>query len=154
VRVVTSDPGRRGSLSTVTLEREQGRPAGFEAFASSPFFASVGPAWIRRDVPPTVGIRIEPRHCNSGGTAHGGLLAALADLALGQGIRAVAGRSIRLVTAGLSVDFARPIAVGQWVEAQADIQHQTRRTVFASCYLTSNGHRAVRASGIYTIADD
>lgn len=136
----------------MTLEKDQGMPVGFEAFASSPFFATVGPAWIRRsDVPPTFGIRIEPRHCNSAGTAHGGLLAALADLALGQGIRAVAGRSLRLITAGLSVDFARPIAVGQWVEAQADIQHQTWRTVFANCYLTSDGHRAVRASGIYTI---
>jgi uncharacterized protein (TIGR00369 family) len=136
----------------VTLGKEQGRPADFEAFSSSPFFATVGPAWIRRrDVPPTFGIRIEPRHCNSAGTAHGGLLVALADLALGQGIRAVADRDFRLVTAGLSVDFARPIPVGQWVEAQADIQHHTRRTVFANCYLTSNGQRAVRASGIYTI---
>lgn len=55
---------------------------------------------------------------------------------------------------GLSVDFARPIAVGEWVEAQADIQQQTRRTVFANCYLVSTGQRAVRASGIYTITGD
>ena len=130
-------------------------PGGFEAFASSPFFALVGPAWIRRgDVPPTFGMRIELRHCNSGGTAHGGLLAALADLALGHGIRAVAGPDVRLVTAGLSVDFARPVAVGEWVEAQADIQQRTRRTVFANCYLVSDGQRAVRASGIYTISGD
>jgi len=143
-----------GRLSAVTFEKEQVMPAGFEEFASSPFFATVGPAWIRRrDVPPTFGIRIEPRHCNSGGTAHGGLLVALADLALGQGIRAVVGRNVRLITAGLSADFARPIAVGQWVEAQADIQHQARRTVFANCYLTSNGNRAVRASGIYTVLE-
>jgi acyl-coenzyme A thioesterase 13 len=140
-----------GRLSTVTANGEQGIPTDFDAFASSPFFAAVGPAWIRNDMPPTIGIRIEPRHCNSGGTAHGGLLVALADLALGQGIRAVAGTNVRLVTAGLSADFARPIAVGQWVEAQADIQHQSHRTVFANCYLTSNGHRAVRVSGIYTI---
>jgi acyl-coenzyme A thioesterase 13 len=148
--LVLADPCR---LFTVTLGGEQDVPAGFEAFSSSPFFAVVGPAWIRRrDVPPTFGMRIEPRHCNSGGTAHGGLLVALADLALGQGIRAVAGPDVRLVTAGLSADFARPIAVGQWVEAQADIQHQASRTVFANCYLMTNGHRAVRASGIYTIA--
>jgi uncharacterized protein (TIGR00369 family) len=105
-------------------------------------------------MPPTFGIRIEPRHCNSAGTAHGGLLVSLADLALGHGILAAVGGGTRLVTAGLSVDFARPIAVGEWVEAQADIQDQTRRTVFASCYLTCDGHRAVRASGIYTIVGD
>lgn len=134
------------------MDEVQSVPDGFEVFASSPFFATVGPAWIRRgDGPPTFGLRIEPRHCNSNGTAHGGLLVALADMALARGIRTVVGHDVRLVTAGLSADFARPVAVGQWVEAQADIQHQTSRTVFANCYLTSNGHRAVRASGIYTI---
>jgi uncharacterized protein (TIGR00369 family) len=136
----------------VTVEEKQDVPDGFEAFASSPFFDTVGPAWVRRgEGPPTFGLRIERRHCNSNGTAHGGLLVALADMALARGIRAVVGQEVRLVTAGLSADFARPVAVGQWVEAQADIQHQTSRTVFASCYLTSNGQRAVRASGIYTI---
>jgi acyl-coenzyme A thioesterase 13 len=135
----------------VTVDEVQSVPDGFEVFASSPFFDTVGPAWIRRDDVPTFGLRIEPRHCNSNGTAHGGLLVALADMALARGIRAVVGRDVRLVTAGLSADFARPVAVDQWVEAQADIQHQTSRTVFANCYLTSNGHRAVRASGIYTI---
>ena len=135
--------------------KDEGVPDGFEDFASSPFFAVMGPVWIRRgDVPPTFGLRIESRHYNSRGTAHGGLLSALADVALGHGIRAVADRNVRLVTAGLSLDFARPIPVGQWVEAQADIQHQTRRTVFASCYLMSDGRRAVRASGIYTIVGD
>jgi uncharacterized protein (TIGR00369 family) len=130
-------------------------PAGFEAFESSPFLAMIGPVWIRRrEVPPTFGIRIEQRHTNTGGTAHGALLAGLADLTLGRGIRAVVGQDLRLVTAGLTVDFARPIRVGDWVEAQADIQHRSRRTVFASCYLISNSHRVVRASGIYSIVGD
>jgi acyl-CoA thioesterase FadM len=54
----------------------------------------------------------------------------------------------------LTVDFARPAQVGDWVETQADIQHQSRRNVFANCYLVSGGQRVVRASGIYTVLDD
>jgi uncharacterized protein (TIGR00369 family) len=111
-------------------------PDGFEAFDASPFLSVVGPVWVRRQhVPPTFGIRIEERHTNTAGTAHGAMLVALADLALGHGIRAVAGRNLRLVTAGLTVDFAIPARVGDWVETQADIQHQSRRNVFANCYL-------------------
>jgi uncharacterized protein (TIGR00369 family) len=142
-------------MLTVTEAEEQDVPAGFEAFYSSPFFAMIGPAWIRRaDTPPTFGIRIEQRHTNTGGTAHGGLLAAVADMTLGQGVRASVEHDLRLVTAGLTIDFARPVWTGDWVQAQADVQHRSRRTVFASCYLISNGHRAVRASGIYTIANE
>jgi uncharacterized protein (TIGR00369 family) len=139
----------------VASDEEQDVPPGFEAFRSSPFFAIIGPVWVRRqDVPPTFGIRIEQRHTNTGGTAHGGLLVALADLALARGVRAAFGHDLRLVTAGLSVDFARPVRVGDWVQAQADIQHRSRRTVFASCYLVSDGHRSVRASGIFTIVGE
>lgn len=138
----------------MTLD-EQNVPDGFEAFDSSPFLTVVGPVWVRRQhVPPTFGIRIEERHTNTVGTAHGAMLVALADLALGHGIRAVAGRNLRLVTAGLTADFAGPVRVGDWVETQADIQHQSRRNVFANYYLVSGGQRVVRASGIYTVMDD
>ena len=141
-------------MSSVTLDEEH-VPDGFEAFDASPFLAVIGPVWVRRQhVPPAFGIRIEERHTNTTGTAHGAMLVALADLALGHGIRAVAGRNLRLVTAGLTVDFARPAQVGDWVETQADIQHQSRRNVFANCYLVSGGQRVVRASGIYTVLDD
>ncbi len=141
-------------MCSVTLD-EPHVPDGFEVFESSPFLSVVGPLWVRRqDVPPTFGIRIEERHTNTAGTAHGAMLVALADLALGHGIRAVAGRALGLVTAGLAVDFARPVRVGDWVDAQADIQHQSRRNVFANCYLVCDGQRVVRASGIYTVVDD
>jgi acyl-coenzyme A thioesterase PaaI-like protein len=71
---------------------EQDVPDGFEAFDPSPFLAVVGPVWVsRQHVPPSFGIRIEERHTNTAGTAHGAMLVALADLALGDGIRAIAG---------------------------------------------------------------
>lgn len=96
-------------MLTVTEAEEHDVPPGFEAFHSSPFFAMIGPAWIRQaDSPPSFGIRIEQRHTNTGGTAHGGLLAALADMTLGQGVRASVDHDLHLVTAGLTIDFALP----------------------------------------------
>ena len=130
-------------------------PAGFEPFRSSAFLEQIGPVWVcHRDHPPSFGLVVQARHTNTGGTAHGGLLVALADAALGHGIRMVVGRKLRLVTAGLSVDFAEPVPVGAWVQAQADLQRQSSRTVFANCFLVSDGRRVVRASGIYTVLGD
>jgi acyl-coenzyme A thioesterase 13 len=135
---------RRGELDV---------PPAFESFDPSPFFASIGSVWIRRDVPPTFGMRIEERHSNSMGTAHGAALVALADLVLGRGIRAVAGEDLQIVAAGLTADFASPVRIGEWVDGQADIQRRSGRTVFANCYLMRNEERVVRVSGIYTAVD-
>jgi acyl-coenzyme A thioesterase 13 len=130
-------------------------PEGFEVFHSSPFLAAIGPIWISpNESPPIFGVRIEARHTNTAGTAHGAMLVALADVALGHGIRALAGSAMPLVTAGLTVDFASPVRIGEWVQAQADVQHQSRRNVFANCYLFSGANRVVRVSGINTIMVD
>jgi uncharacterized protein (TIGR00369 family) len=128
-------------------------PSGFDPFDPSPFFASIGSVWIRRDVPPTFGMRIEVRNTNSMGTAHGAALVALADLVLGRGIRATAGGDLQIVTAGLTADFASPVRIGEWVEGQADIQRRSDRTVFANCYLIRNEERVVRVSGIYKVIE-
>ena len=127
-------------------------PAGFEPHTSSPFFEVVGPVWVdRRGAIPIFAMRIERRHCNTGGTAHGGILSGLADLTLGHGIRAAGVGDARLVTASLTVDFAAPVPEGSWIEGTADVQRITRRSAFANCYLVADGVRAVRASGVYTI---
>jgi acyl-coenzyme A thioesterase 13 len=128
-------------------------PAGFEPFDPSPFFASIGSVWIRRNVPPTFGMRIEERNTNSMGTAHGAALVALADLVLGRGIRAAVGGDLQIVAASLTADSAGPVRTGERIEGQADIQRRSGRTVFANCYLIRNEDRVVRVSGIYTVVD-
>ena len=63
-------------------------PDGFEPFAySSAFLDAVGPLYqgARSDGSLLLGLRIEERHCNRRGFAHGGLLVTLADLVLGLG---------------------------------------------------------------------
>jgi acyl-coenzyme A thioesterase 13 len=137
----------------VTWPGELHVPSGFEPFEPSPFFASIGSVWVRREVPPTFGMRIEERNTNSMGTAHGAVLVALADLVLGRGIRAVAGENVHVVAASLTADFASPVRIGEWIEGRADIQRRSGRTIFANCYLMRNEERAVRVSGIYTTVD-
>ena len=116
----------------------------------SPFNALVGPLYERRDGDAvSIGLRIEEKHTNSRGVCHGGVLATLADLALGYAMLAKSGDRPGFVTAQLSVDYAGAARTGDWVESKAEIQRIGARLAFANCYLVSNGKPIVRASAIF-----
>lgn len=126
-------------------------PEGFQPFShTSAFLDAVGPLYQGEAADGTLvlGLRIEPRHCNRRGFAHGGLLVTLADLILGYSLGTAGGRR-GLVTANLTADFAGAAQLGQWVEARADVQKATGSLTFANCYVTADGKRIVRASGIF-----
>lgn len=72
-------------------------PSGFVPFAqSSPFLDLIGPFYAKNEAQGLVlGLRIEHRHCNRRGLAHGGLLVTLADLGLGDSLSEGSGLSRR-----------------------------------------------------------
>ncbi len=126
-------------------------PDGFQPFAySSAFLDAVGPLHegATEDGDLILGLRIEARHCNRRGFAHGGLLVTLADLVLGYALGRAAGQR-GLLTVNLTADFAGAAQLGQWVEARADVQKAKGSLAFANCYISADGQRIVRASGIF-----
>lgn len=128
-------------------------PEGFEpAFPDAEsFIGHCGPVWVRRrdGAPPVLGLRIEPRHLNMLGIAHGGLLVTLADTALGYVLNRARGPEPSLVTVSLSTDFAESARLGDWVEAHVDIQRLGARMAFANAYLHVGERRILRASGVF-----
>jgi acyl-coenzyme A thioesterase 13 len=121
----------------------------------SPFNALVGPLYQRRDGEQlSIGVLIDEKHVNSRGICHGGLLATLADLALGYAMAAkVGGVEAGFVTAHLSIDYAGAARPGDWVQSEVEIQKVGSRLAFANCYLVSGGKRIARASAIFARAD-
>jgi uncharacterized protein (TIGR00369 family) len=116
----------------------------------SPFNALVGPLYERRDADSvSIGLAIEEKHTNSRGACHGGVLATLADLALGYAMLAKSGDKGSFVTAHLAVDYAGAARAGDWVESKVEIQRVGARLAFANCYLVSGGKPIVRASAIF-----
>jgi uncharacterized protein (TIGR00369 family) len=67
-----------------------------------------------------LGLEVREPHCNGRGFAHGGLLSALADNAMG--LSAVARRRseddapLSAVTIGLALDFLETARIGDWLE--------------------------------------
>jgi uncharacterized protein (TIGR00369 family) len=130
-------------------------PPGFvrvERPTRNPFNEHVGPFYERRQGEEvSLGLRIEERHLNSRGFCHGGLLATLADLALGYAMLAAAKGLTNFVTVHLSVDYVDAAREGDWIESQADIQRIGSKLAFANCYLLSGERRIVHASAIFAL---
>ncbi|MEW6126130.1 MAG: PaaI family thioesterase [Acidobacteriota bacterium] len=126
-------------------------PEGFVLFnRPSPFIHTLGPVYIKKeDEYAVIGLRIEEKHANTRGIAHGGVLASLADIALGYNLVFSTMPPRSLVTVNLTVDFIGSARNGDWVEARVEIQKKEGRTAFASACLTVGKKQIVRASGIF-----
>jgi uncharacterized protein (TIGR00369 family) len=119
-------------------------------FRTSPVLDLIGPIYYRgegRDL--VLGLRAETKHCNARGAVHGGILATLADVALGYTMAFASDPPAALVTANLTLDFAGTAKSGDWLETRVDIQRQGSRLSFANCYISVASRRIVRASAVF-----
>ena len=128
-----------------------GTPAGFVPFErASPFLDLIGPLLFRRDEDGIqFALRIDERHLNARGFVHGGVLAALADVALGYTASLEKEPPARLITASLTIDFVRAVSAGELVVATVDVQRVGSRIAFANCYLACEERRVARASAVF-----
>jgi uncharacterized protein (TIGR00369 family) len=130
-------------------------PEGFQPlFRTSPVLELIGPNFSRgtgQDM--VLGLRAEVRHCNARGTVHGGILATLADVALGYVTASASDPPASLVTVNLSLDYTGAARIGDWLETRIEIQRQTSRLAFANGYIVVNDARIVRVSAVFLVVD-
>jgi len=128
-----------------------GVPEGFQLdqrIQPHTFGGLVGPFYSRRQGDEfSLGLRIEERHCNSRGTCHGGLLATLADIALGYASAIASqsdGKKRNFVTVDLSLQYLASTQVGDWVQSEVRVLNPASNTVSAEGFLLANGIQVVR----------
>ena len=130
-------------------------PPGFVPLArTSPVLDLIGPIYSRGTGAELVlGLRADTKHANARGWVHGGILATLADVALGYCLESLAEYRSSLVTVSLSLDYAGTARAGEWIESRVDVQHLGGRLAFANAYLVSGATRLVRASGVFLVSE-
>jgi uncharacterized protein (TIGR00369 family) len=120
---------------------------------TSPYLDLIGPILSRRtDAGLEFALTIDERHVNARGLAHGGVLSALADVAMGYATSSSQDPAPYLITASLTVSFAGAVRIGEAVVARVDVHRIGRRMAFANCYLTSAERRVVHASAVFANA--
>lgn len=129
-------------------------PAGFvphRFLRTEPFLESFGPFYIRRgEGRSRIGLRIESRHTNPNGTAHGGMLSSMADIVTAYAIFDACHPEVpRLATISLTVDFLDAPPLGCWLDGWGEVQRMGKSLVFARCELFADGKLTARANGIF-----
>jgi len=127
-------------------------PEGFTPLhrGSGPYLSALGPLYGKREAAGLViGLRIDERHLNTRGVAHGGMLVTFADSALGIVLAMTHDPPRPMATVSLSADFAAAAHAGDWVEARVDVEKLGHRLAFATCHLWIKGKRIFRASGVF-----
>ena len=135
------------------MDENESPPPGFEPlFRSSPFLETVGPFFYRKEPDGgfIVAVRVLPKHANARGSAHGGLLLTLLDIALGYRAAFSQEPPAALTTASISADFVGSPKLGDWVEAHVDVHKVGSRLAFANAFLVVNGERLVRANAVFS----
>ncbi|MBN9007653.1 MAG: PaaI family thioesterase [Rhizobiales bacterium] len=128
-------------------------PKGFEPhFRKSPMTDPWEPLYsMRTDDAVIMGLRLAKPHTNARGLIHGGLIAALADNAMGYSCAHKMGGSSSLVTVGLAVDFVGTAQIGQWLAVESDVIKTGKTLCFAQCAVKADGEIIARANGTFRV---
>ena len=130
-----------------------GIPEGFEPhFRKSPLTDPWEPIYSRKTPDAVIiGLRLAKPHTNSRGLIHGGLIATLADNAMGLSCGVKLGGNTRLVTVGLAVDFIGSAAIGQWLAVESEVIKTGGTLCFAQSRITADGATIARANGTFRV---
>ncbi len=128
-------------------------PEGFEPhFRKSPLTDPWEPLYSKRtDKAVIIGLRLAKPHTNARGLIHGGLIAALADNAMGHSCGQQMGGTSSLVTIGLSVDFVGSAAIGQWLTVESDVIRTGSTICFAQSLVKADDVTIARANATFRV---
>jgi uncharacterized protein (TIGR00369 family) len=133
-------------------------PAAFERHSRrSPLTDPWEPLYADKRTDRTVlGLFVAPAHTNSRGLLHGGLIAALADNAMGLSCGAVLARdgvqASGLVTISLAVDYLGKAEVGQWLAFDTSFVRAGHTICFAGAEVSADGQPVARAHATFRVA--
>ena len=101
-------------------------------------------------------LRIRNAHCNGRGFAHGGLISALADNAMGLSLIETLRERQQEHTSGaltisLSLDFLGPARIGQWLEFAPRVLRAGGSLGFVDCLVQADGTPVARGNATFRV---
>ena len=128
-------------------------PAGFEPhFRKAPFTDPWEPLYSKKtDKAVNIGLRLAKAHTNSRGLIHGGLIASLADNAMGYSCAQVMGWTTSFVTVSLAVDYVGSAETGQWLAVECEVIKTGSTICFAQSLVKADEVVIARASGTFRV---
>jgi uncharacterized protein (TIGR00369 family) len=128
-------------------------PEGFEPhFRKSPFTDPWEPLYAKRTAKAVIlGLRLAKPHTNGRGLIHGGLIASLADNAMGYSCAQATDWTTSFVTVSLAVDYVGSAQIGQWLAVESDVIKTGRTICFAQSLITADDAVIARANATFRV---
>ncbi|MDZ4741723.1 MAG: PaaI family thioesterase [Alphaproteobacteria bacterium] len=118
-------------------------------FAEQGFSKYVGPVWQSADGTEFI-FDVRDIHLNGGGTLHGGMAMALADIVMDRTVRDAL-QDNKTLAISLNCDLIGPAKLGDRIRGVATIARRTRSIVFISSELSVDARIILTASGLWKI---
>jgi uncharacterized protein (TIGR00369 family) len=124
-------------------------PEGFVRSSRGPFTTHNGPNFHRigPDGAFTHAFFVLPRHCNSMGIVHGGMLATFLDGLLARVVYQAT--QTQSLTLHLNIDFLAAARAGEWVFGDAEVTRVARDIAFAQARAYTKARDVLRGSGVF-----
>lgn len=145
--------------NSAPAERATEVPAGFVPHTrKSPLTEPWEPLYARIDGHSFhLGVQVREAHCNGRRLAHGGLISALADNAMGLSVHLALSERDKDVahrgalTVSLSIDYLGTGQIGQWLEVNPRVLKVGGNLAFTDCLVQANGKTIARGNATFRI---
>ena len=98
-----------------------------------------------------LGLRLATPHTNARGFAHGGLIAALTDKAMGHSCGHNMRGAYSLVTVSMAIDFVSSAQIGQWLAVETEVIKTGSTLCFAQCLVKADDAVIARANATFHV---
>ena len=134
-----------------TKMESQAVPEGFAPhFKRSPVTDPWEPLFSRRgEKSVQLGVWLREAHCNSRGLLHGGVIAALADSAMGLSCVASQQAARSALTVSLNVDYLATAKIGQWLLIDPRVVKTGSTLGFVDALIAADGETIARATATF-----
>jgi uncharacterized protein (TIGR00369 family) len=125
------------------------REKGWRPLEADGFIAHVGPFWVKTQTGIVhMGFLADDRHKNRRGIVQGGMLATLADRAMGLAIR-LNNEGAPQTTIQLDIHYVDAAKIGDFIEAHCRVVRRTRHVMFVDADLVVGDRLIATAKGIW-----
>jgi len=129
-------------------------PAGFKPInINDGYMESFGQVYYDK-ARQVMAVRVGPQHLNGLGITHGGMLATLADTAIGLTMMRGRARGEDIppgVTVTLNLEYLGSGRVGDWLEAHVTLDRMGGRLRFGSCRVMVEDRCLLKASAVFAV---
>ena len=124
------------------------KPSGFEG----KYLSMVGPYYTKPGANGIcVGLWVTDQHINYVDIAHGGVLATLADVSLSLQAHRAEDPALNVTTISLTTNFLGPAMLGDWLEAESQIDRMGKRICYTSGIIRSGEKTVMTMTGVFNI---